>query len=85
MKYRVLQFVGGFVPGQVVSDGEFSADVDFERLVRIGALEVYAGAVVPEAALPEPTLVLPVSESPLVLPRVAKPTRAIESIRGTSR
>ena len=48
MTYDVLQFVGPFAPGQTVPDGDFPAGTDFDRLLRLGAIQPTAGQPPPD-------------------------------------
>lgn len=43
MTYNILQFVGSFAPGQSVSDGDFPAGADLDRLIRLKAIELAPG------------------------------------------
>jgi hypothetical protein len=43
MTYNILQFVGPFAPGQSVSDGDFPAGADLDRLIRLKAIELAPG------------------------------------------
>ena len=36
----MLQFVGSFDIGQVLSDSDFPVGTDFDRLLRLGAIEI---------------------------------------------
>jgi len=48
MTYNILQYVGAFGPGQSVADTDFPAGTDFDRLVRLRAIEPVPGQPVPD-------------------------------------
>jgi len=48
MTYNLLQFVGSFTPGQSVEDTDFPAGTDFDRLIRLRAIEPAAGQPAPD-------------------------------------
>lgn len=47
--YLILQYVGPFVPDQSVPSSEFPEGTDFNRLIRLGAIQEIDPASVPDA------------------------------------
>ncbi len=48
MTYEIVQYVGAFTPGQAVEDSEFPAGTDFDRLVRLRAIQPSPGQTPPD-------------------------------------
>jgi len=48
MTYNIIQFVGAFTPGQAVADADFPVGTDFDRLLRLKAIELAAGQTPPD-------------------------------------